>query len=370
MPLKLDMVSPWKRYLTGRNQLIIAGALMGIFAALLTNWGNPPNRGLTVTCFIRDTTGALGLHQAPGAQYIRPEIVGFVLGAFITSLLFREFKVRGGSSPLVRFLLGFFVMVGAEVFLACTTQVLIRLAGGDLNALAGLGGLIGGIIIGVFFLKRGFSLGRASRMHKASGFIMPLLMVVLLLLLVLRPVFISFSVVGAGSLHAAVWVSLAVGLGVGFLAQRTRLCFMAGWRNIFWIRDFDYFSGIAAFFVAVLVTNYVAGNFGANGFYHWGFADQPYAVDNQLWNFLSMVLVGLGTTLLGGCPLRQTILTGEGDIDAGVTLLGLFAGGALTQNFLIKSNDTFPGVNTYGPLAVMIGLAFCITLGFTMKEKT
>ena len=364
------MIRGINRYLSARNKLIGAGAIIGVFAALLTNLGNPLQRGLTVTCFIRDTTGALGLHSAAAAQYIRPEIIGFVLGAFLAAMLCKEFKASGGSSPLLRFFLGFFVMLGAEVFLACPTHVLVRLAGGDLNAVTGLVGLVCGIALGVLFLRRGFSLGRASQIPAPSGFVLTAFMVMLLLLLLFKPSIIGFSTTGAASLHAAIWVSLLVGLGVGILAQRTRLCFMAGWRNLILIKNADYFYGILAFFLAVLVTNYAAGNFGTNGFYHWGFAGQPYTVDNQLWNFLSMALVGLGSALLGGCPLRRTILSGQGDTDAGMVLLGFFAGAPIAQNFLIKSNNLFPGVNTYGPLAVIIGLAFCCLLGFSMREKT
>jgi YedE family putative selenium metabolism protein len=195
-------------------------------------------------------------------------------------------------------------------------------------------------------------------------------MLVLILLLIVKPEFISFSKSGAGAHHAAIWISLGVGLAVGFMAQRTRLCFMAGWRDLFLIKNTEFFSGIAAFFLAALITNYAVGNFSATGFYHWGFTSEPYAVNNQLWNFTSMVLVGLASALLGGCPLRQMILSGEGDTDAGLALLGFFAGAPIAQNFLIKSNDTFFGVNTFGPLAVIIGLAFCITIGFAMREKS
>ena len=35
--------------------------------------------GMCIACFIRDIAGALGLHRAAVAQYIRPEIIGIVL---------------------------------------------------------------------------------------------------------------------------------------------------------------------------------------------------------------------------------------------------------------------------------------------------
>jgi hypothetical protein len=41
---------------------------------------------ICAVCFLRDTAGALQLHHNPLAQYIRPEIIGFVLGAFGISL--------------------------------------------------------------------------------------------------------------------------------------------------------------------------------------------------------------------------------------------------------------------------------------------
>ena len=79
-------------------------------------WGNPPNMGICAACFIRDIAGALGLHRASVVQFIRPEIIGFVLGAFITSIAFREWRARGGASPMIRFLLGAFVYFKWEIY--------------------------------------------------------------------------------------------------------------------------------------------------------------------------------------------------------------------------------------------------------------
>ena len=80
-----------------------------------------------------------------------------------------------------------------------------------------------------------------------------------------------------------------------------------------------------------------------------------------------MVLVGLGATLLGGCPLRQLILTGEGDTDAGITILGLLTGAAFAHNFSLVSSGAGPSV--FGPLAVIIGLVITICLGFLMRVR-
>ena len=135
--------------------IVLAGVVIGILASLLVFFGNPVNMGFCIACFLRDTAGALGLHSAAPVQYIRPEIIGLVLGSFLLALTRKELSARGGSAPLTRFVLGFFVMIGCLMFLGCPFRMILRLAGGDLNALVGLGGFVCGSLAGVFFLNRG-----------------------------------------------------------------------------------------------------------------------------------------------------------------------------------------------------------------------
>ena len=118
-------------------------------------FGNPVNMGFCIACFLRDIAGAVGMHRAAAVQYIRPEIIGLVLGSLIMALSKKEFAARGGSSPMTRFILGFFVMIGCLMFLGCPFRMILRLAGGDGNALLGLVGFVAGILCGVFFLNRG-----------------------------------------------------------------------------------------------------------------------------------------------------------------------------------------------------------------------
>lgn len=66
--------------------IIGAGVIIGIIAVALVYFGNPANMGFCIACFLRDTTGALGFHSAAAVQYIRPEIVGLVLGSCILAL--------------------------------------------------------------------------------------------------------------------------------------------------------------------------------------------------------------------------------------------------------------------------------------------
>ena len=111
--------------------IVATGAVIGLVAAMLVFFGNPANMGLCIACFLRDTAGGLGLHAAKAVQYIRPEISGLVLGALGAAYLHGEFSPKGGSSPLTRFVLGFFAMIGCLMFLGCPFRMLLRIAGGD-----------------------------------------------------------------------------------------------------------------------------------------------------------------------------------------------------------------------------------------------
>ncbi|MEA1961801.1 MAG: YedE family putative selenium transporter [Bacillota bacterium] len=344
-----------------KNLMIIAGFIFGALAAYMTVLGNPGNMGICVACFYRDIAGALGFHRAAVVQYLRPEIMGLCLGAFLSAVAFREFKSKGGSNPLVRFLLGMFVMIGALVFLGCPVRAVIRLAGGDLNAILGLAGVVVGVIIGIWFLRRGFNMGRASASYAVTGYLMPVIMLALLLFAIFQPGFILNSEKGPGAAHAPLIISLIVGLLIGVLAQRTRMCFVGGWRDLLLVKDTYLFSGIAAFFVGALIINLLTGGINV------GFESQPVAHTSAVWNFMGMVLCGIGCTLLGGCPLRQTVLAAEGDTDAGVTIMGLIAGAAVSHNFMLASSPA--GAGTFGPTAVIIGIIFVCCIGYFMHEE-
>jgi len=365
------------RFFASRWGIILAGAVIGVLAPLLQYAGNPKNMGICVACFERDIAGALGLHRAAVVQYIRPEIVGFVLGSTVAALLFREFKARSGSAPIVRFVLGMFAMIGALAFLGCPWRALLRLSAGDLNAVLGLLGLAGGITVGVQFLKGGYSLGRSHKTYPAVGWIMPLLMIGLLLLLVFE-VKVSetgalfFSQSGPGSQHAVWWVSLGAGLVIGFLAQRTRFCTMGSIRDVILMGDTHLISGLGALVAVATLTNIVLGQFNAPAFF-----GQPIAHSQHLWNFLGMALAGLAFALAGGCPGRQLFLSGEGDGDSAVFVLGMIVGAGLSHNFaLAGSPDTVVegirkvgGIGPFGMAAVLLGLVVCIAIGLTMRQN-
>ena len=354
-----------------RIQIVIAGLIIGVIASLLVFFGNPSNMGFCIACFLRDTAGGLGLHRAAAVQYIRPEIIGLVLGSFGVALVKKEFSAKGGSAPVTRFVLGFFVMVGCLMFLGCPFRMILRLAGGDLNALLGLLGFALGILAGVFFLKRGYSLKRTYTQTKLDGVIFPVIQVVVFILLVAAPAFIFFTEAGGGpgAKHAAVAISLIAGLIVGALAQRTRLCMVGGIRDVVLFREPKLLMGFGAILVSALVCNLILNGVGEATFFHLGFKGQPIAHTDGLWNCLGMLLVGFGCVLLGGCPLRQLVMSGEGNSDSAVTVLGLIVGAAFAHNFGLASSAAGP--TGAGKLAVVIGLVVVALIGClnTFKKK-
>ena len=111
--------------------VIVTGAVIGIAALVLVRFGNPGNMGFCIACFLRDIAGALKLHNAGVVQYMRPEVIGLIIGAFVLAFVKKEFKPRGGSAAFTRFTLGFFVMIGALVFLGCPLRMFLRLGAGD-----------------------------------------------------------------------------------------------------------------------------------------------------------------------------------------------------------------------------------------------
>lgn len=348
--------------------IVSVGAIIGITAPLLQKLGNPGNMGICVACFERDIAGALGFHRAELVQYIRPEIIGFVIGSLSAAYLFKEFRPRMGSAPIVRFFLGVFAMIGALVFLGCPWRAILRLAGGDGNAVIGLLGLIGGIWMGTLFLKGGYNLGKAQSTHTSAGWLFPLFMLGLLALLFIFPPLegktqngvLFYSAKGPGSMYAPLWVSLSIGSSLGYLAQRSRFCTMGAFRDLILFRQIHLLSGVVALMIFAFVTNIILKQF------HPGISGQPIAHSMHLWNFLGMALAGLAFTLAGGCPGRQLFMAGEGDGDAALFVIGMIVGAGFAHNFSLASSPA--GVGTYGVPAVVIGLIVCVFIGFTMKK--
>lgn len=347
--------------------LLIAGAILGVLAVILAATGNPGNMAFCIACFIRDSAGAMKLHQAAIVQYMRPEIAGLLLGAFVISLVTKEYRSTAGSSPMTRFILGFIMMVGALVFLGCPLRMIIRMSAGDLNAYVGAVGFVAGIFTGTLALKKGFSLGRSHETSALSGAVLPIAWVLLFALSIFVPALFAFSESGPGSMHAPVILALLAGIMFGIVAQRIRMCTIGGIRDVILMGNLDLFAILAGFFVVMLVGNIALGKFTL------GFNGQPVAHAQHIWNFLGLYAVGFAGVLAGGCPLRQIILAGQGSSDAAVTFLGLFVGAAFCHNFGLASSaasaEAVGGPGTAGKITLIICIIVTFIIGFMPKKN-
>ena len=342
--------------------VVATGFAMGLLGVLLAVWGNPENSGICVSCFMENSAGALGLHANPRLQYLRPELVGFVLGAAACALASREFRSRGGSAPLARLASGVFLIVGCAVFIGCPIKLFLRITAGDLAAGAGVVGLLAGIWLGLQGLARGVDLGRPRDERGGTGWLVPAGALLLLLFLVMPPAFVAFSARGSAAQHAPWLLSLGAGLLLGALAQRSRFCITGSVRDTLLMGTrTPLIWGLAAFVVVAVGANLAAGRF------HLALYGQPGAHLEYLWSLLGMLLVGWLSVLVGGCPFRQLVKAGEGDADAGLVVVGMLIGGGLVQSWGIAA--TAAGVPLVGKAAVLVGLVFVLgaTLLFRLR---
>ena len=157
-------------------------------------------------------------------------------------------------------------------------------------------------------------------------------------------------------------VTAAIGLCLGFLGQRSRMCFIGGWRDFFLIRDTYLLKGFFAFLIAAAVFYGIMdfkGEYLPN--YPWfeqldemsaeilgdvqTIPDQcdltpiPVISDEAvagitiggititgeiLLMFFAAFGLGLFSTLANGCPLRQHVMAGSGNLSAWLYLLGFY----------------------------------------------
>ena len=342
--------------------VIVSGLALGVFGVLLAVWGNPANSGICVSCFIENSAGAMGLHNNPRMQYLRPELIGFLLGALASAALGREFRSHGGSAPLLRLIAGVFLIIGCAVFIGCPIKLFLRLTAGDLTAVAGVLGLVCGVWIGIKAAVKGVELGAQKAEKTGSGLLLPLFFLLMALFLIMRPGFLNVSSLGSGA-EAAPWLAaLAIGFLLGGLAQRSQFCITGSIRDLILVGFRSYMPwGLGMFLVGALIVSAATGRLNLSLY------GQPGAHLEHLWSFLGMLLVGWLSILLGGCPFRQLVKAGEGNTDAGLVVVGMFIGGGLVQSWGIAA--TAAGVSMYGKAAVLIGLAFVLAISLLFRKR-
>ncbi len=166
------------------------------------------------------------------------------------------------------------------------------------------------------------------------------------------------------------WLSLSflgIGVLIGFLAQRSRMCFVAGFRDWLLVRDTELLLGLLSF----LATVWLLTSLGyALGLLHRGMPEYgalevrtavagaeaygprqlrlanlrelqllggaqaavPLALLANRFLYVTLAggwLIGLASVLAGGCVLRQHVLAAQGSRNAWLFLAGFYAAAPL-----------------------------------------
>lgn len=143
----------------------------------------------------------------------------------------------------------------------------------------------------------------------------------------------------------AALATLLLGTVAGYLAQRSRLCFVGGLRDFLLIRETALLKGAGAFFLAAWVAFPLASLAGLPVWELQAPATVAAAVpvaaaaasSDPPALLLSFPLIAAGAGLVmgfasvisNGCPLRMHVMAAQGSRDAWWYLGGLYAGGML-----------------------------------------
>ena len=107
--------------------------------------------------------------------------------------------------------------------------------------------------------------------------------------------------------------SLIVGIVIGFVGQRSRMCFVGGIRDWILVRDTFLLKGLVAFALVAWVFFPVSAN-------------ATPVLQTVLFTVAGGFLVGSVSILANGCPMRQHVLAAQGDGGAMMYLGGFFSG--------------------------------------------
>jgi hypothetical protein len=120
--------------------------------------------------------------------------------------------------------------------------------------------------------------------------------------------------------------SLGLGLIVGYLGQRSRMCTIGGLRDFVLVRDTALLRGAGALLVGAWLAFAVIRVFGGSDVGHGLLAKgtTPSSLTACVAILVGAIVLGLVATLSGACPLRQHVLAGQGRAGAWSFLGGFY----------------------------------------------
>ncbi len=145
--------------------------------------------------------------------------------------------------------------------------------------------------------------------------------------------------------------SLLIGLILGFLGQRSRMCFIGGFRDFVMVKDKELLKGVISFFASAWLTICILNLVGIlipelNDVTNVKITSYPYFLDALISKFgmvslISGLWLGIFSTLAGGCPLRQHVMAGQGRVESMTYLAGFYIGVVIYYLFIIRILSKF-----------------------------
>ena len=121
--------------------------------------------------------------------------------------------------------------------------------------------------------------------------------------------------------------TLILGFVIGYLGQRSRLCFVSGYRDFILTHDTTLLKGVGGAFIGAL------GGFVLFSLLGSGILGFPMVLQTSMLTRSALIItivsalgVGIVGALSGGCPYRMHVLAAEGKKTYWVYLLGFYAG--------------------------------------------
>ncbi|MFA4875838.1 MAG: YeeE/YedE thiosulfate transporter family protein [Methanoregula sp.] len=133
-------------------------------------------------------------------------------------------------------------------------------------------------------------------------------------------------------------VTIILGIIIGWLGQRSGFCSIGGFRDFFLFKHTRLLYGYIALIIGAFVGYLVFWLITPSAFEHFfwlmtsGFTPVPGApagltvVGYTVLAIVGGIAVGIIGVLLGGCPLRQVVMTSEGNIKSLCFVIGMCVG--------------------------------------------
>lgn len=122
--------------------------------------------------------------------------------------------------------------------------------------------------------------------------------------------------------------TLVLGFVIGYLGQRSRLCFISGYRDSFLLKDHHLLTGVGGAFVGALGGYLLFQALGGNvpGFPMLSTSAAGVPMSAWVITVASALGVGIVGALAGGCPFRMHVQAAEGKKTYWFYLLGFYIG--------------------------------------------